>query len=284
MFKKYAMLAVAISLGLGSLSAAAVDLKSFRVGYGEGTTLDENFGKTWANGVAVTPPDYACGRRVQDVGLLTWIAFGGAKVGKNPYVTIDVWLPRPNCTNKTQIIVEKNGDGADYQPPNPNTFPLEYVELETYGSSRWIDKDGKVKPLNIPQLPYTIKQAQWAGMPAQLGALKAQIIDPATQSRAYFVAQQRAAEVNELAGDLDGRIALRRRTSLPDRESALRQAEDAASMQVATAATQLAVAARYAQSARYAEAYVATDVAAAAMNQADAYVTEAEELVSARGE
>lgn len=284
MFKKYAMLAVAVSLGLGSLSATAAELKTFRVGYGEGTVLDENFGKTWANGVAVTPPDYACGRRVYDAGLLTWMSFNDTKKALHPDVTVDIWLPRPNCSNKTQIIVEKNGEGTDYLPPNPQTFPLEFVELETWGSSRWIDRYGNIKPMTVPQLPYTIKLAQWAGMPAQINALKAQIIDPDTQSRAYFIAQQQETEVRGLASDLAGRVALRRRSAMPDRETALRQAEDAAAARLSTVATQLAVAARYAQSARYAEAYVGADLAGAAMIEAQAYVTEAEELVSTRGE
>lgn len=283
MFKKYAILALAVSLGLGSLPAAAA-LKTFRAGYGEGTTLDENFGKTWVDGVLVTPPDYACGRRLYDADALTWIAFGGAKKGSNPDSTVDVWLPRPNCINKTQIIVEKNSNGNDYLPPNPNTFPLEFVELETFGSSRWIDRDGKIKPMTFPQLPYTIKVAQWAALPAQLVALKAQIIDPDTQSRAYFIAQQQEAVVRDLASDLDGRVALRRRTALPDRETALRQVEDAALARLSFAGTQLAVAARYAQSAMYAEAYVAADLAGTAMDEATAYVGEAEELVSTRGE
>ena len=284
MFKKYAMLAVAVSLGLGSLSATAVELKTFRVGYGEGTILDENFGKTWANGMPVTPPDYACGRRVYDVRELAWMAFNNDKLGSNPDFTIDIWLPRPNCPNKTQIILEENSNGDDILPPDPQLFPLEFVELESFVHSRWIDRYGKVKPLSVPQLPYTIKVAQWAGMPAQIGTLKAQIIDPETQSRAYFIAQQRAAEVRELAADLNSRIALRRRTALADRENALRQVEDAAAARLSTVAAQLTMAARQAQSARYAEAYVAADLASTALGEAQTYVSEAEELVSTRSE
>jgi hypothetical protein len=281
MFKNCATVAAAVSLALASLTASALPtLGTFRVNFGEGTTLDENFGQTWVDNVLVTPPQYACGRRLYNVDLLVWIAVGNGKSGLNPDTDIDVWLPRPNCPTPNGIVVEDSATNVDFLPPDPYTFPLEFVQLETFYGSRWIDKDGLLKPLGGAQLPYTSKLAQWAALPAQILALKAQIVDPASQSRAYVLAQQYQADVAELAVEFAGRVAERRRTDLPDREASLREMEDGATRELTTADAQLAAAARYARATMYAQAYVAADLAHAAMRDATTYLNEAEGLIS----
>jgi len=246
MFRKTLLISALLLAAANGGTAMAAGTSSLLVGYGEGTTLDPDFGRTWINGNAmeVIPPAYACGRRIYSAGTLTWIAFTHQKSGLNPDQTVDVWLPRAGCPYPTAIVVERNaGNKDDYLPPNPNSFPLEYVELETFHGSRWIDKFGQIKPLTIPQLPYTVNVAKFVGMPQQIGTLKAQLVDSALQ-------------------------LLRRRTDLPDREAALRFVEDAAAAQLNTVDGQLATAARYARSGQYAEAYRAADLALAAMQAA----------------
>ncbi len=281
MFNKSPLLSVLL-LGAAALSGTAfAGSSSLRVGYGEGTPLDPDFGKVWINEspLEIVPPSYACGRRIFDADLLTWIAFGGAKSGVNPDQTVDVWLPRSGCPYPNDIVIERNADGQNYLPPNPNNFPLQYALLETFHGSRWIDKYGKTKPLSLPQLPYTIRTATFQGLPAQLTTLKAQLADGALQARAYGLAQQLQTDAADLAGDLAARVALRRRTDLPDREVALRFVEDAAGTQLAAVDGQLAAATRYARSGQYAEAYRAADLALVAMNAATGYVGEAEALI-----
>ncbi|WP_257386728.1 hypothetical protein [Tahibacter caeni] len=281
MFNTTRIGAALLAAALGG-TAAAAGTSSLLVGYGEGTTLDPDFGRTWINGntLEVIPPAYACGRRIYEADQLTWIAFTHDESGVNPDQTVDVWLPRSGCPYPSSIVIERNaGEKADYLPPNPYTFPLEYALLETFHGSRWIDKFGNTKPLSVPQLPYTIKTATFQGMPAQLGNLKAQLVDGALQPRAYVLAQQLQTDAAELSGDLSARVALRRRTDLPDREAALRFVEDAASAQLAAVDGQLAAATRYARAGQYAEAYRAADLALAAMNAATGYVGEAEGLI-----
>lgn len=286
MFNKTLLVSAMLLAAAAGGTAAAAGTSSLLVGYGEGTTLDPDFGRTWINGntMEVIPPAYACGRRIYEADALTWIAFTHDQSGINPDQTVDVWLPRAGCPYPTSIVVERNTDKADYLPPNPNTFPLEYVLLETFYGSRWIDKFGKIKPLQIPQLPYTINVAKFVGMPQQIGVLKAQLVDSALQPRAYAFAQQLQTDAAELAGDLAARTALRRRTDLPDREIALRFVEDAAATQLNTVNGQLATATRYARSGQYAEAYRATDLALTAMQAASGYVAEADGLIDTRDE
>lgn len=287
MFHKTLLISALLLAAANGGTAMAAGTSSLLVGYGEGTTMDPNFGRTWINGNAmeVIPPAYACGRRIYSAGTLTWIAFTHQKSGLNPDQTVDVWLPRAGCPYPTAIVVERNaGNKDDYLPPNPNSFPLEYVELETFHGSRWIDKFGQIKPLTIPQLPYTINVAKFVGMPQQIGTLKAQLVDSALQPRAFALAQQLQADAAELAGDLAARTALRRRTDLPDREAALRFVEDAATARLNTVDGQLATATRYARSGQYAEAYRAADLALAAMQAASGYVAEADGLIDTSGE
>lgn len=266
MFAKSAILSLGIALGLGAFVAPAH--AEYYVWY---DTNEHMLGDIDINGALQQPPNYACGMRFSKPYRLNWIDYDPIKTGVDLDQGIDVWLPRPNC-GVNGILIKGRVDNHVYNPP----VEIKKAEIQTLHSGRWFDKDGNVKPYTIPNLPLQSNVAKWAAMPDVVAALKAQIVDPREQSRAYAAAERQQTEVAALATDLANQIALRRRTNLQELETYVRGVENAATDKLSFADTQLAIAARYARSAMYADAYLAADLARTALVDADAFVKAAQ--------
>ena len=274
MFIKSAILSIGAAFALAAAMSPAKAQYAVWYDYND---LDVPHGSMLINGKKLLPPNYACGMRFYDPDRLNWVDYSYSKKGFDLDGAVDVWLPLPNCP-KNDIVIERSTDDQVFTVPN--NFDVKFAEIETSPAGRWFNKNGDVpKAPGIPNLPLKANVAKWAGMALALAALKDQIVDTGTQQRAYVAAQQSQSDVVELASDLAGKIAQRRRSDLPDREASVRDLEDAATTKLSFAATKLATAVRQARSAMYSDAFLSTDLARTAIIDASMLIDAAQAAI-----
>lgn len=223
-------------LALGLAGVACTASAEYKVWYNDNVNGFYNYGDIAAGNTKLIPPSYACALRFTMPSYYRW-------VGTPPYVAGDfykdvhVWIPKPGCPYNT-IRVEYRDQSQLFSPPA--NVDLGWLGISTNYAVHWVNAQGKIPACNcIPNFPIKSNAAQWAALPLAFDDIKAQLRDPNQQTAAAVAIRTLRTEVDRLGAELDARIAERRRTRLPDRETSVRSLEDAASRHMATASVHL---------------------------------------------
>ena len=177
----------------------------------------------------LTPPGFACGLRFNMPAYWDWSDTAG---NGNFNKDVIVWFPKAGCPETTDFHIEYTDGTGSF----PYVVGNEYRAIFTNYGKSWVNAQGKVPPCNcIPNFPYKISGAKWAALVPDIDRLKRDVRNPAQPTRALVQARTILATLDGLATEAAGRIELRRRTPLSDREAAVRALEDAALRSIAKA-------------------------------------------------
>lgn len=231
MIKSIFASAVGLGLALTSLAASA----EYKVWYDDNINGFYEYGAISAGNTKLVPPAWACGMRFTNPDYYRW-------VGDIPYVSGDftrnvhVWIPKPGCPQPAQILIEYQDHSRTFSPA-PNTH---YFGITTHAAANWINAQGKIPACNcLPNFDYKVASPSWKVLPLSFDDVKAQVLDPNRRSTAHIALRALRNEVDRLGTELEGQIALRRRTNLPDREASVRALEDGAARHIALATIHL---------------------------------------------
>lgn len=225
-------------LALGLAGAACTASAEYKVWYNDNVYGTFNYGDIAAGNTKLIPPSYACALRFvdPDPGNYRW-------VGTPPYVSgtfnksVHVWFPKPGCPYNQIRVEYQDGSHVFAQPGNVD---LGWLGISTSKAVHWVTSQGKIPSCGcIPNFPIKTNAAQWAALPLAFDDIKAMLRNPNQQTAAAIAIRTLRTEVDRLGAELDARIAERRRTRLPDRETSVRSLEDAASRHMAEASVHL---------------------------------------------
>ncbi|HJU39871.1 MAG TPA: hypothetical protein VJ724_09885 [Tahibacter sp.] len=224
-----------LATSLGALLALAASAANATAEYkvwhyvSPDTLLDVQPGDITAGNVKLTPPAFACGIRFNMPAYWDWSdTTGNGNFNKDVFV----WIPKAGCPYPNDIVVEYTDHSQTFAYKVGN----EYRSIFTNYGKNWVNAQGKVPPCNcIPNFPYKISAAKWESLAPDFDRLKADVRNPAQPARAQILARTMLATLSSLATEAAGRVELRRRTPLSDREAAVRALEDGALRKLATA-------------------------------------------------
>jgi hypothetical protein len=193
------------------------------------TLLDVAPGDITLGNSKLTPPAFACGMRINLPAYWDWSdTSGNGNFSKDVFV----WIPKAGCPYPNDIVVEYTDHSQTFSYKVGN----EYRSIFTNYGKNWVNAQGKVPSCGcVPNFPYKISGAKWASLDPDFDRLKADLRNPAQPTRALVETRTLLATLSSLATEAAGRVELRRRTNLPDREAAVRSLEDAALRKLAVA-------------------------------------------------
>jgi hypothetical protein len=224
-----------IATSLGALLALAATGASAMAEYkvwhyvSPDTIMDVQPGDISLGNSVLEPPTFACGMRINLPAYWDWSdTSGNGNFSKDVFV----WIPKAGCPYTNDIVVEYTDHSQTFSYKVGN----EYRSIFTNYGKNWVNAQGKVPSCGcVPNFPYKISGAKWASIEPDFDRLKADLRNPAQPTRTLVEARTLLATIDALAAETATRIELRRRTSLPDREAAVRALEDRASRKLAVA-------------------------------------------------
>lgn len=266
----YSLLSVVSVLLLSASSAGATTV--YRVWYDD--TIYETFeeGDITLGNTLMVPPAWACGIRFANPTHYRFRNeyFNDIETGDFEGAA-EIWLGRPGCANHSEVEIDDLGGGT-YGPVDGAAFFEVWVNpLTGYAPFYWIDDDGASMSVCIVCLPdsftYVIHHSvDTLGGVAQL--VKQAARDPQQYASVPGAISSLRTQLSKLDKQARAQTATRRTYDQADREATVRRFEDAALRSLSTAAARLKEAAALAGQARFTETFVACDLAATQLDEA----------------